>query len=190
MKPVLYRSWTQLGGALALTFTIAACVPAPESTPAPTGSPTPTPTPTATTPPPPPPAPPPSENWIDEPRTAGSWTYRTAVNGGLARFGDSSGQAQFSIGCERDAGRILLTRAGQGPRQAVMTIRTETAERTLPARPAGGGSPQVVATLSATDPLLDAMALTRGRFAVEISGLSTLYLPPWAEVTRAIEACR
>ena len=40
------------------------------------------------------------------------------------------------------------------------------------------------------DPLLDAMAVTRGRFAVETTGLSTLYLPPWAEVTRAIESCR
>ncbi|MGE5953581.1 MAG: hypothetical protein ACM308_08200 [Qipengyuania vulgaris] len=39
-------------------------------------------------------------------------------------------------------------------------------------------------------PLLDAMALTKGRFAVETPGLPTLYLPAWAEVTRVIEDCR
>ena len=58
MKPI----YAHLGGALALSFSVAACVPAPDSTPAPT--PTPTPTPVQTTPAPPPPAPP-AENWIE-----------------------------------------------------------------------------------------------------------------------------
>jgi hypothetical protein len=34
------------------------------------------------------------------------------------------------------------------------------------------------------------MAYSRGRFAVEINGLPTLYLPSWAEVGRVIEDCR
>ena len=39
-------------------------------------------------------------------------------------------------------------------------------------------------------PLLDAMAITRGRFAVEVEGEPGLYVPAWAEVTRVIEDCR
>lgn len=68
-----------------------------------------------------------------------------------------------------------------------ITVRTESQSRTLPAIPTANG---LAAELSASDRLLDAMALTKGRFAVEIAGIPTLYLPSWAEVTRVIEDCR
>ena len=71
-----------------------------------------------------------------------------------------------------------------------MTLRTETQDRTLQARPGTGQAPLSVAVVAARDPLLDAIALTRGRFAVETPGQPTLYLPAWAEVTRVIEDCR
>ena len=44
--------------------------------------------------------------------------------------------------------------------------------------------------LAPDDPLLDAMAITKGRFAVAAPGEPTLYLPAWAEVSRVIEDCR
>lgn len=182
MKPI----YCHLGGALALSFTIAACVPAPDSTPAPTPSPTIAPA----APPPAPPAPPPAENWIDNPRTPGDWSYRTHVGGSAALYGERGGEPLFAIGCDRREGKITLTRAGRGARATTMTVRTETVDRALPASGSTQGEASVTATLAARDPLLDAMAVTRGRFAVETSRLSTLYLPPWAEVTRVIEDCR
>ncbi|MDG2003332.1 MAG: hypothetical protein P8J20_08375 [Novosphingobium sp.] len=48
----------------------------------------------------------------------------------------------------------------------------------------------IAVTLPASDPLLDAMAFSRGRFAVETAGLPTLYVPSWPEVSRVIEDCR
>ncbi|MDX1704632.1 MAG: hypothetical protein R3235_10110, partial [Altererythrobacter ishigakiensis] len=48
----------------------------------------------------------------------------------------------------------------------------------------------VAANLPANDPLLDAMAITKGRFAIEVEGMEPLYIPAWAEVTRVIEDCR
>lgn len=71
-----------------------------------------------------------------------------------------------------------------------MRIMTETATRLLDARPTGSQSADLATTLSARDSLLDAIALSRGRFAVEAAGLPTLYLPSWAEVSRVIEDCR
>jgi hypothetical protein len=47
-----------------------------------------------------------------------------------------------------------------------------------------------MASVSAYDPLLDAIALSKGRFAVEVEGETTLYLPTWAEVSRLVEDCR
>ncbi len=187
MKPI----YAHLGGALALSFTIAACVPAPDSTPAPTPASAPSPTPVATnTAPAPAPAAPPAENWIDRPRTPGDWSYRAESDGGIALYGESASETRFSIDCDRGAGQVVLTRAGQAQGQVAMTIRTETTDRTLAARSSGSGQPTVTASVSARDPLLDAMAITRGRFAVEVPGLSTVYLPPWAEVARVIEECR
>ena len=44
--------------------------------------------------------------------------------------------------------------------------------------------------MPARDPLLDAMAFSKGRFALEVAGLPTLYVPSYPEVTRVIEDCR
>lgn len=68
-----------------------------------------------------------------------------------------------------------------------MIIRTETAERTQPARLSGM---LVRARLDPRDPLLDAIAFSKGRFAVEATGVPALYIPPYPEITRAIEDCR
>ena len=92
--------------------------------------------------------------------------------------------------CDRAQQRISLMRHGQANGQTALTIRTETASRNLTAQPVAGAQPMLVASLSSGDPLLDAMALTKGRFAVETAGLPTLYIPAWGEVTRVIEDCR
>ena len=126
MKPIYFL----FGGALALSFTIAACVPAPDSTPAP--KPIPTPSPVQTAPPPSAAAPaPPRENWIDEARTPGEWTYRSRGGNGSAQYVDSRGAPVFSILCMADDARIALVRHGAGSGTPAMTIRTETSDRML-----------------------------------------------------------
>ncbi|MBX7541809.1 hypothetical protein [Qipengyuania sphaerica] len=172
--------------------TVAGCVPAPESTPAPSPAPVqtapaPVPTPTPT------PAPTPHfESWMDAPATPGTWTYKADVEGTTARFGAANSEYRFTIACNPRARSIQMLRFYPGIRaDGPMTIRTETTSRTLSATGSGGGgSGELMASLQARDPLLDAMALTKGRFAVDTPDLPTLYLPAWAEVTRVIEDCR
>lgn len=77
---------------------------------------------------------------------------------------------------------------GTGDR--VIRIKTETAERTLTATPMSAQPNIIAANLSASDPFLDAMAITKGRIAVETNGMNTLYLPAWPELSRVIEDCR
>jgi hypothetical protein len=71
-----------------------------------------------------------------------------------------------------------------------MTIRTETVTRTLDSAPTVARNTLLTASVAPADPLLDAMALSKGRFAVEVEGLPPLILPSWAEVSRVIEDCR
>ena len=184
MKPI----YAHAAGALALSFTIAACVPAPDSTPAPeqVATATPTPTPSAT----PLPPPPVEANWIDRPQTAGTWRYVSEPGETLAIFANNAGEAQAVLSCRVGERVVGLARAGRATSSATVTIRTETASRTLAAQASGSTLPNTVATVQARDPLLDAIALTRGRFAMEVPGRPALYLPAWAEVTRVIEDCR
>ncbi len=154
------------------------CVPQPPK-------PAPTPAPTTTARPAPQPAPvPPSPDWRDWPATPGNWRWSRSATGSDAVFADG----QFIMHCNPAQHTITLLRAAStASGQVPMTIRTSETARSLPAVPVAGG---VGVTLSARDPLLDAMAFSRGRFAVEAAGTAPLYIPSWTEVSRVIEDCR
>ncbi|WP_291135768.1 hypothetical protein [Erythrobacter sp.] len=183
-------------GAIALTFGTAACIPQadvplpPAPTPAPVATPAPAPT------PPPRPAPPPVveepvyENYLDAPQTPGDWDYAREPGEIFAQFGTGISEARFILRCAGgEVGLAYVTESEQAvPRP--MTIRTETLTRTIEARPVAGQSELLAAFLAPSDPLLDAMAITKGRFAVAVEGQRTLYLPAWVEVSRVIEDCR
>lgn len=181
MKPI----YSHTAAALGLTFALAACIPAPRPEP------TPTPPPVQTAPPPPPAALPAGPaNWMDAPRSPGDWSYRAQAGGSLAQFGSPGAGAGFALRCDSARREIVLTRESRSAQPVPMRIRTETAERVVTAQPIEGQISSVAVAIPARDPILDAMALTKGRFAIEAQGSQTLYLPAWAEVTRVIEDCR
>lgn len=170
---------------LAAVLMVAACVPATETPPAPVAAAPVRPRPA----PPPPPVPqaPPSESWMDAPATPGDWRYGAQGTRSEASFWSAGGAPMLRLRCEGEARRVVLSLPESGARSPVVTVRTETLTRTLPAQPAGR---ETLAALDPGDPLLDAMALSKGRFAVEADGLPGLILPSWAEVSRVIEDCR
>lgn len=174
-------------GALALSFTIAACVPkvAPPVTTPPVQRPTPTPTPAPVV------QAPVYDSWMDAPQTPGNWRYVAEGSATRADYSASVGAAPlFTLQCNRGARTVQLVRHGEVRPGAPMTIRTETATRSLAARNMRGEAWFAAAELPASEPLLDAIALSKGRFAVEAEGASTLYLPSWAEISRVVEDCR
>ena len=92
--------------------------------------------------------------------------------------------------CDRGSGSVLMIRPGTGSDATMTTVTTTSTARAVTARPVAGPIPQLVVSIPARDPLLDAIVFSRGRFAVETQGLATLYLPSWPEVARVIEDCR
>jgi len=167
------------------------CVPAPQ--PVPTPAPTAPPAPIATPLPAPAPTSTPAptiRSWQDAPQTIGDWNYRATADGSAAHFGPPNSGALFSMLCRRSTRAMELVRAGQISAAVPLTIRTTNGDGSLTAQPGGPGAPGAVASINASDPLLDAMAFSRGRFSVEVSELQTLYIPAWPEVTRVIEDCR
>lgn len=162
-----------------LSLTLAACVPPPPNTPAPRPA-----APVSTQPRPSLPAPPAPADWRDAPQTPGSWSYSASERGSTASFGSGV----FAIQCDTAARSLILIRAA-APRNGAtaMTITTSTGSKALPATGSGRG---VIAALPARDATLDAMAFSRGRFAVTVPGEMPLYVPSWTEISRVIEDCR
>jgi hypothetical protein len=150
---------------------LAGCV-APSAPPPAPARPVPVPAPAPAPAPPPPAA---SSDWRDWPVTPGNWSYRRDGHGTGAVYG-SGGAAVFSIQCEAGGSRLILAR---GTASGPMTIRTTSTARSLSG-----------AALPASDPLIDAMGYSRGRFIVESASQPPLVIPAWAEVLRVAEDCR
>lgn len=164
--------------ALLIAGAVASCAPAPPKPPAPLARPAPPPLAAAA----------PVPDWRDAPPTPGTWTYRQDGRGSIALFGIAGGDAVLTLRCDRQARAIYLSRAGNAV--APLTVRTTSLTRVLAVRPTGGTPPYVALTLAPTDPLLDAMGFSRGRFLVEQPGAPTLIVPAWPEIERATEDCR
>jgi hypothetical protein len=107
------------------------------------------------------------------PLASGQWSHAVTSTGSEARYG-----AHISMLCDKPTRTVTIGRPGMPA--AALTIATDTATRSLP--PNG--------RLSAYDPLLDAIAFSRGRFLVSGGAEPVLAVPSWPEAARAIEDCR
>lgn len=188
MKANLPRHPVRWLATLALNLVVAGCAP-PQVTqgPAPT---------TAVALPQAAPAPV-SRDWRDAPIAPGEWRWSREGGQSVARFGLVGQAPALEIRCDRAGGRVQLLlpvptgleTASPASPQASMTITTSTLTRPLLADAAAGAS-RLTLTLAVSDPLLDAMAFSRGRFRIETEGSGPLDVPSWPEVARVIEDCR
>ena len=159
---------------------VAACV----QPPAPPPLPRPAPSVVQTVPPPPLPA----ADWSDRAISPGTWTYARDPRGSIARFGPAGADAQFTVRCMSADATIYLSRPGTVAGR--MTVRATDAARSFDALPTGGTPPYVAVQLTARDPLLDAMAFSRGKLLIALDGQPDLIAPPWPEMIRVLEDCR
>ena len=167
---------------LAVLLFAAGCVPSP---PPPAPAPRP---PVATRPAPPPPAPPVPANWRDAPATPGTWTWASEAGRSTARYSLPGQPSLAALSCDAATRTTNLWRTGTAGGTALLVVTATSARRALTAGAAPTGG--VTASLPATDPLLDAIAFSRGRFMLETPGNPPLYLPSWPELSRVVEDCR
>jgi len=119
---------------------------------------------------------------------AGSWSYAATAGGSEATFADANARPQLTIRCTRAVRRISILKptAAAAP---FLWVWTSSQSRNVPAS-YDAASARVSADLAAFDPLLDAIAASRGRIGFSTSGLAALVVPPWGDVGRVIEDCR
>jgi len=144
--------------------------------------------------PPPLPVVAPPADWRDAEFTPGDWSHRSDAAGSVASYGQLGGEPLLALRCERmldrATSRIVLTRAGAASGQVPLSVITTNTSRAFTATAQEGASASLAVSLTPRDPILDAVAFSRGRWAVEVPGLPTLTLPAWPEVARVIEDCR
>jgi hypothetical protein len=170
---------------MATATALASCVPAPRE-PAPAPPPRPAPPPAAL------PALPPRIDWRDVPLTPGRWSWRREADGAsLSQYGMPGETAMFAMRCYAGRRIVALSRAGSLSGGAgSMTVTTSFGSFAIAARDGGGATSGIIAELPASDPRLDQMAFSRGRFLVEGAGQARLVVPSWPEAARVIEDCR
>ena len=127
-------------------------------------------------------------DWRTGPLAAGSWAYRGLADGSEAVFTDARVAPRVVVKCSRPTRVITLTVASAVPASAI-TVATSETQRTIPAS-FNAQSFQIIAQIAGNDAVLDAMAFSRGRFALSVVGGATLVVPAWPEVARSIEDCR
>jgi hypothetical protein len=119
---------------------------------------------------------------------AGSWSYAPAQDGSEAVFANAGGSPQLWVHCLRATRRVTIAKAETAP-AATMNVWTSSLSRSVASSfsPATG---RLTIDLANYDPLLDAIASSRGRIGVSAGSQPPLVVPTWAEVARVIEDCR
>lgn len=119
---------------------------------------------------------------------AGSWTLAPAPDGSAATFLNASAMPQLTIRCARATRRVLISKPGSVA-VPFLNVWTSTMTRRIPASfdPA---TARITIQIPAYDPLLDALAFSRGRVAIYVADKPALVVAAWPEVARVIEDCR
>ena len=153
-------------------------------------APTPAPSPAFRPPPPPPQVVAPPADWRDAAFSPGDWSHSAGTTGSVASYGLLGTDPLLTLRCDRAASRVVLSRAGSASGQVPLSVITTNGTRAFTATAQDGPSPQLAVSFIPGDPHLDAIAFSRGRWAVDVPGLPTLTLPAWPEMARVIEDCR
>jgi len=119
---------------------------------------------------------------------AGSWSWSGTAGSSEAVFSDSAGRPQLWLRCTRATRRIAVVKPASAA-AASLLVWSSSLARHVPAT-FNATAAQLTAELAANDPLLDALATSRGRIAFGVTGQPALVVPAWAEPVRVMEDCR
>ena len=119
---------------------------------------------------------------------AGNWGYAATTDGSDATFSNASGNPQVWMHCTRATRRVTIAKPAAGAAPFI-NVWTSSLTRSVSAsfNPATG---RLTIDLAGNDPLLDAIATSRGRAGFTVGSQPALVVPTWAEPARVIEDCR
>ncbi len=123
----------------------------------------------------------------EAPPASGVWTYVRDTRGSVAKFGTAGSDALFVVRCDDGVRRLSLSVPGRSP--AALRLIASTGSTLIDTVPVSAAPPYVSANVATSAPILDALAFSRGRFAIDYGGARSS-IPAWPEFARVIEDCR
>ncbi len=117
---------------------------------------------------------------------SGSWSYSTQPGVSDAVFMDARGQSRVRLRCTKSVRRVSISTAAAAA-TGTLTLLTSAGQRSLAAR---FEAMQIIADVPAMDAVLDAVAFSRGRFALLVGGAAPVVVPTAPEIGRIVEDCR
>ena len=130
----------------------------------------------------------PAGHWTDWTIAAGAWVYRRDDRGSIALYGTPGADALVTLRCDKARAKLFLSRASDVG--GTMMVRTSSTSKAITVQLTGGKPAYAASEIGGSDPVLDAMAFSRGRIALELSGTLNIAIPVWAEIGRVVEDCR
>ena len=118
----------------------------------------------------------------------GSWSYAATSDGSEASFSNGSGAVQLTVHCTRATRRVSIAKAASAA-APMLNVWTSSLTRSVPSS-FNPGTGRLTIELATYDPLLDAIATSRGRVGFSVGNEPALVVPAWAEAARVIEDCR
>jgi hypothetical protein len=118
----------------------------------------------------------------------GTWSYAATADGSQAVFRDGSGRTQLNIRCARPTRHVTIAKPASAA-APFLFIWTSSLAKSFAAT-YDASTAQLTVTVAAGNTVLDAMAFSRGRLGVSVTGSPALVVPAWEEVARVIEDCR
>jgi len=118
----------------------------------------------------------------------GTWTYAATSDGSEASFTDAAAAVQLAVHCTRATRHVSISKAA-GAAAPALNVWTSSLTRSVPSafNPTTG---RLTIDLANYDPLLDALATSRGRIGFSVGTDPALVVPAWAEIARVVEDCR
>ena len=118
----------------------------------------------------------------------GNWSYAATADGSEASFANASGAPQLWVHCTRATRRISIAKSASAA-APLLDVWTSSLTRSVASsfNPATG---RLTVDLTNYDPLLDAIASSRGRIGFGVAGQPPLVVPAWAEAAHVFEDCR
>ena len=117
----------------------------------------------------------------------GNWTYATTEDGSQTVFTDANNQPQLSLRCLRSIRRVVVSKPATAA-APTLTVWSSTATKSFPAT-YDAATARVSAQIANWDPILDALAYSRGRIAIATNA-QQLVVPSCADISRIVEDCR
>jgi hypothetical protein len=126
---------------------------------------------------------------------AGNWTYAATAEGSEATFSNPSALPQLSIRCIKATRRVSIAKPATAA-APFMYVWTSSTVRSIPAS-FNPLTNRISIDVTSNDPLLDALAFSRGRIGVIVAQSAgsaaqsvQLVVPAWPEIARVVEDCR